>query len=185
MSPLAVFFRTLSRSSAICLGVGLAIVNPPLDWSPTRAMSGGMTRAQLRGVTAQKSPNEAAIDGLIAALTDTDAGVRTHAALALGELRSPRAVQPLIAAVKDSNVDVRKHALMALAEIGDESAIAAVTAALKDEDPGVRRAAAMALAEMSGGNRYDRPHPHPRPNPSPNPNPNPNPNPRPGFGGGR
>ena len=34
MSPLAVFFRTLSRSSAICLGVGFAIVNPSLEWSP-------------------------------------------------------------------------------------------------------------------------------------------------------
>ena len=34
MSPLAVFFRTLSRSTAICLGVGFAIVNPSFEWSP-------------------------------------------------------------------------------------------------------------------------------------------------------
>ena len=40
MSPLAVFFRTLSRSSAICLGIGLVIVNPPFDWSPGKAMTG-------------------------------------------------------------------------------------------------------------------------------------------------
>ena len=39
MSPLAVFFRTLSRSSAICLGVGLVIVNPSLEWSPNWAKS--------------------------------------------------------------------------------------------------------------------------------------------------
>ena len=31
MSPLAVFFHTLSRSSAICIGIGLVIVNPPFD----------------------------------------------------------------------------------------------------------------------------------------------------------
>ena len=40
MSPIAVFFRTLSRSSAICLGIGLVIVNPPFDWSPGKAMTG-------------------------------------------------------------------------------------------------------------------------------------------------
>ncbi len=36
MSPLAVFFRTLSRSSAICLGIGLVIVNPPSNGRPAR-----------------------------------------------------------------------------------------------------------------------------------------------------
>ena len=50
MSPLAVFFRTLSRSSAICLGIGLVIVNPPLEWSPGHAM----TEVRWTGVTAQK-----------------------------------------------------------------------------------------------------------------------------------
>ena len=84
MSPLAVFFRTLSRSSAICLGVGLAIVNPAWERSPTSQASVGM-RAQMEfaGVTAQNSPTEAAIDGLIFALKDSDAGVRRQAATAL------------------------------------------------------------------------------------------------------
>ncbi len=40
MSPLAVFFRTLSRSSAICIGIGLVIVNPPFDWSPSAGDDG-------------------------------------------------------------------------------------------------------------------------------------------------
>jgi hypothetical protein len=62
MSPLAVFVRTLSRSSAICLGIALVVVSPSFDWSPTRA------------ARAQKSPVEAAVDGLIVALKDTDAG---------------------------------------------------------------------------------------------------------------
>jgi HEAT repeat protein len=83
MSPLAVFFRALSRSSAICLGIGLAIVNPPFDWSPGRAMT---SAAQLTGVTAQKSPSEGAIDGLFGALKDEDACVRRAAAVALAAL---------------------------------------------------------------------------------------------------
>ena len=51
MSPLAVFFRTLSRSSAICLGVGFAIVNPSFERSPNRPQSYG-TQVALTGVTA-------------------------------------------------------------------------------------------------------------------------------------
>ncbi len=39
MSPLAVFFRTLSRSSAICLGIGLAIVNPAFERSASTSPS--------------------------------------------------------------------------------------------------------------------------------------------------
>ena len=83
MSPLAVFFRTLSRSSAICLGVGFAIVNPSFEWSPgqTNALT---TEMRMTGVTAQNSPSERAVDGLILALKDSDAGVRRQAAIALG-----------------------------------------------------------------------------------------------------
>ena len=83
MSPLAVFFRTLSRSTAVCLGVGLAIVNPSLEWSPGRP-NALTPQMRITGVTAQKSPNERAVDGLIIALKDSDAGVRRQAAIALG-----------------------------------------------------------------------------------------------------
>ena len=187
MSPLAVFFRTLSRSSAICIGIGLVIVNPPLDWSPGRALTDA---AQLTGVTAQKSPNEAALDGLIAALKDSDDGVRRQAAIALGQTRDRAAVEALITAVRDSNVDVRRRAIMALGEIRDANAIPALTTALKDDDAGVRRAAVLALAELGGGERPDshldhHSHPNPHSNPNPNPNPNPRPDPLPRFEEGR
>ena len=33
MSPTAVFFRTLLKSSAIFLGAGVIFINPSLDWS--------------------------------------------------------------------------------------------------------------------------------------------------------
>ena len=60
MSPLAVFFRTLSRSTAICLGVGFAVVNPSFDWSPGRT-NALTTEPRMTGVTAQNSPSERAV----------------------------------------------------------------------------------------------------------------------------
>ena len=56
----------------------------------------------MAGVTAQKSPTEAAIDGLVGALKDSDAGVRRQAAAALGAIGSPRAVPGLIEPLKDA-----------------------------------------------------------------------------------
>ena len=141
MSPLTVFFRTLIKSSALFLGVGVVFLNPSLDWSARSA--GGHA-----GVTAQKSPTEAAVDGLIAALSDSDAGVRRQAAYALGELRSGRAVEGLTRALKDEAVEVRASAISALGEIRDPRAAAAIAGALKDADPGVRARAASALSEL-------------------------------------
>ena len=56
---------------------------------------------------------------LIGALKDTDAGVRKQAAVALAQLRSPRAVPGLMEALKDPQTDVRLHAISALGEIED------------------------------------------------------------------
>jgi HEAT repeat protein len=141
MSPVTVFFRTLLKCSAIFLGCGLALVNPTMDWS------GG---ARMTGVTAQKSPIESAVDGLIAALKDTDDGVRRQAAFALGEMDHARAVPALIEAIDDKNAGVRRAVIRALADIGDVRALPALTAALKDSDAGVRREAVMAIAELEG-----------------------------------
>src|SRR5688500_7967368 len=138
MSPTAVFFRTLMKSSAIFLGAGIIFIRPSLDWSAGTA----------RGVTAEQAPRQAAIDGLIAALKDSDAGVRKQAAIALGELESSAAVPALIDALKDSEVEVRQSAMSALGDIGDARAAAAIAGALKDADPRVRARAAGALAEI-------------------------------------
>ncbi len=136
MSPFAVFFRTLSRSSAICLGVALVIVNPSFEWSSSRS------------ARAQKSPKEAAVDGLIAALKDTDAGVRRQAAGALGEVGNARAVPALIGAINDEQVEVRLRVISALAEFSDAQAAPALRQALKDSEPRVRARAAAALGEL-------------------------------------
>ena len=65
MSPVTVFFRTLVRTSAMFLGAAAMFLHPPLEW---RAASHGTV------VGAQQGASEAAIDGLIGLLKDTDAG---------------------------------------------------------------------------------------------------------------
>ncbi len=149
MTPLTVFYRTLMKSSAVFLGAGWIMLHPSLDWRPASARSaaGGWSLAGT-GVTAQKSPTEAAIDGLVLALKDTDPGVRRQAAAALGQLGSARAVPGLVEALKDAQADVRLRATIALGEIGDASGAQALTAALKDTDPRVRARAAHALGEI-------------------------------------
>src|SRR5262245_52105378 len=143
MSPLTVFVRTLMKTSAAFIGATAVILHPSLDWSAARSNAG----AQL-ALTAQQSPADAAIDGLVLALKDTDAGVRRQAAAALGELGNARAVPGLIEALKDKEVDVRQRALAALGEIGDARAVQAIIGLLKDADPRIRARAAASLGDM-------------------------------------
>lgn len=136
MTPLAVFLRTFLKMSAIFAGSSIVFFHPPLEWSA----SGGAARAQ-------KSPIEAAVDGLIVALKDTDEDVRCQAAWALGRAGKARSVDALLEALKDAPA-VRKQAIRALGQIGDPRALPALNAALKDEDPRVRRYAAKAIARI-------------------------------------
>ena len=105
MSPFAVFVRTLLRTSAIFIGGTLVFLHPTLDWS-----------SRTTSVTAQQSPAEAALDGLIMLLEDSDAGVRRQAADALGHVRNTRAVPALVDALDDPDPAVRKSVTKALAD---------------------------------------------------------------------
>lgn len=136
MTLLAVFLRTFLRTSAIFVGASIVFLHPPLEWSA----NSGAARAQ-------KSPIEAAVDGLLVALKDTDEDVRCQAAWALGRTGKTRAVDALIEALEDSPA-VRKQAIRALGEIGDPRALPALNAALKDEDPRIRRYAAKAISRI-------------------------------------
>ncbi len=135
MTPLAVFLRTFLRMSAIFIGSSIVFLHPPLEWSASSP------------ARAQKSPIEAAVDGLIAALKDPDEDVRCQAAWALGRTGKTRAVDALLEALGDSP-EVRRQAIRALGEIGDARAMPALTQALKDDDARVRRAAAKAIARI-------------------------------------
>src|SRR5687768_15019327 len=120
MSPIAVFFRTLMKTSAIFIGTTLVFLHPPLDWSGGRA------------VTAVQSGAESVIDALTGALKDPDAGVRREAAAALGHRASRRAVPALIGALKDDDAQVRVRVISALGEIGDPTAVEALIGVLRD-----------------------------------------------------
>ena len=85
---------------------------------------------------------------LIAALRDSDAGVRRAAAQSLGNIESPRAVDGLIGVLRDSDVEVRRAAVWALGEIEDRRAVDALIPMLKDADPEVRKSAAWALGNI-------------------------------------
>jgi HEAT repeat protein len=137
MTPLAVFLRTFLRMSAIFAGASIVFLHPPLEWST----GSGAARAQ-------KSPIEAAVDGLIVALNDKDEDVRCQAAWALGRAGKVRSVDALLGALKDSPA-VRKQAIRALGYIGDPRALPALNAALEDDDPRVRRYAAKAIARIT------------------------------------
>ena len=105
MSPVAVFFRTLLKSSAIFIGAAAIFLNPALEWRAGHARD--RRRARGTAVGAAQAGSEAAVDGLIARLKDTDAGVRRAAAHALAQLNSRRAVPALAAALKDADADMR------------------------------------------------------------------------------
>jgi HEAT repeat protein len=87
------------------------------------------------------------IEPLCGALKDKSAGVRENAALALGEIKDPRAVEPLSIALRDSEYVVTVLAAKALGEIG-KPAVEVLIAALKDPSPDVRMNAAQALGEI-------------------------------------
>ena len=98
MTPMAVFIRTLLKTSAIFIGTTVVFLHPPLDWTPSRT------------VTAQKSPAESAVDALVLALHDSDRHVRRTAAASLARLANPRALPALTSALQDPDAVVRQHA---------------------------------------------------------------------------
>ena len=105
MTPMAVFVRTLLKTSAIFIGTTVIFLHPPLDWSPART------------VTAQQSPADAAIEALVVALHDSDRHVRRTTAASLARLAHPRSLRALTVASTDPDPIVRQHALRGVANI--------------------------------------------------------------------
>jgi HEAT repeat protein len=86
------------------------------------------------------------------ALHDSDASVRSNAALSLGRLgqASPEGVAALVAALHDSHADVRRFAAQSLGRLGQVSpeVVAALVAALHDSHADVRSGAAQSLGRQ-------------------------------------
>jgi hypothetical protein len=95
------------------------------------------------------------VDGLVAALKDSDSSVRWAASDALREIGDARAVDGLVAALKDEDSRVRVNAVVALVKIGGERAVDGLVATLKDSDSSVRWAVADALGEIGGERAVD------------------------------
>ncbi len=89
-----------------------------------------------------------AVEPLIGALGDSDVDTSQCAAYALGEIGDPRAVAPLVTALSHPNKDVRRYAARALGRIKDDRAVEPLVAALRDPDKKVRLAAASALGNI-------------------------------------
>jgi HEAT repeat protein len=125
MRPLTVFFRTLLKSSAIFIGTAAIFLHPQLDFRSPAPIAVG----------ARQAAREQMIDDLIAALKDSDAGVRRQVARTLAQLNSTKAVPALAAAMKDADPDMRAILASALGELGDARGVPALRDALKDEVP--------------------------------------------------
>jgi len=79
-------------------------------------------------------------------------GLRRNAAVALGNLRDPRAVPALVTALRDDDPVVRGHAAWALGRIGGSEATGALRARIAAErDAQVREELALALREDGSG----------------------------------
>lgn len=74
--------------------------------------------------------DERAVEPLIQALKDKNAGVRRVVADALGKIKDERVLEPLIQALEDRDNDVRNRAAKALGKKGDPRAVEALTKTL-------------------------------------------------------
>ncbi|MDA1193092.1 MAG: HEAT repeat domain-containing protein [Candidatus Poribacteria bacterium] len=90
---------------------------------------------------------QAALDGLTAALTFREIGLRVNAATALGKLGDPTSVESLNRALNDRFTLVRQAAAQALGRIGTEAAARALIPAVRDVHATVRMQAVNALGK--------------------------------------
>lgn len=92
--------------------------------------------------------DEDAIEVLQKALSDSNASIRRHAVILLGDLRTEEAMSLLYKALADSSASVRRTAGDTLSDLGDAGAIEPMIIALADKNKLVRWRAARFLYEV-------------------------------------
>ncbi len=96
MSPLAVFFRTLSKASALLLGAVVAFLHPPLQWSTPGPQATSVLPAMRPQLTVKQLSEE---------LSTSDPAVRARAACELRERadNAGAAIDALVALLPDAS----------------------------------------------------------------------------------
>ena len=93
-----------------------------------------------------------AVPALFDLLKDKKESVRASAAVALGKMKSPRAIKALASVLSNDELPVRVSAAVAMGEIGSPRAVKPLIKALSDKSGCVREAAASGLAHITGKN---------------------------------
>jgi HEAT repeat protein/protein-S-isoprenylcysteine O-methyltransferase Ste14 len=91
---------------------------------------------------------DAAVDPLIALLSDSNPANRQEAAWALGRIGSSRATEPLLERLADEEDGVRFQAVGALGNIGSREAVPALISLVGGENDSLHRSAADALGRI-------------------------------------
>ena len=93
-------------------------------------------------------PRPELLQPLIAALSDSEAGVRLHAAQGLGALQDPAAIQPLLSLLDDQDTWVCCCAIFALSRLNATCAVEPLIALLSSPHANIVSAAAQALGQL-------------------------------------
>lgn len=127
----------------------LGEIRDPATVAPLIALftADGYTAVRWKVAEALAKIGTPAVDPLIAALSHPDDDVRWKAAVALGEIRDPRAVGPLIRLLSDPDRFVKGRAALALGMIG-EKAVGPLITVLREGDGNQRWGAAIALGKI-------------------------------------
>ncbi len=107
--------------------------------------SDGRTREIPTLLERAREGDDAALQVLLAALSDPETQVREKAALAIGDLRNPSRVPYLAHLVYDADPDIRENLVKALAKLRSPEAGELLTELAGDEDPDVVEDAVLAI----------------------------------------
>ncbi len=116
-------------------------------WELTRYFSSPVEGEDLRAFETLIGAGDKAIEPLMAALEDDDPVTAEHAAGALGNLKTARAVEALMAALERKGFPIYVG-VWALGEIGDERAIPVLVRHLGHKDLGIAKYAVKALVKF-------------------------------------
>ncbi|MBP2647413.1 MAG: putative rane protein [Gemmatimonadetes bacterium] len=128
---------TMVAAPAVTAGV------PATRLAPVKHLSAGKHERQ-----SSDSSRAARVAALVAALKDSDPGVRAAAAQALGRLDDKSAGNALAELLRDPDPEVQEQAIMALAELEDPRAVPGLEKLLTSGDAEVRQEAANRLGNV-------------------------------------